>query len=275
MSNKTKGAEVIPTTTVQVHDGSSTDRFGEAVIITQEFAPIELCGIEGKNRYRVTASTKDPNDTDNQKPSIFYMNEESDCMERVCCSVNRSLTLHVHQGATKQDPVVLSLHKPFHLQGCICCCRPSLEISSQGRKLGRVEDPFLCETCMRCGLDQRLYDDQDNLIYSTYGSVCQLGFFCPCCFRIEFDIHNHAGGEDGKIYKVRTSSPRDSIDLLAHHTHVALITQVFNGLAELCCQQNKFKVVFPSDATEADKSLLIGSAMLLDLEYFERNKNQD
>ena len=103
---------------------------------------------------------------------------------------------------------------------------------------------------MTCGIDQKLYDDKNNLIYTTYGSLCQIGVCCPCISPVEFRIKNHAGGQDGKIIKI------------------------FNGIAELCCAMNRFKVIFPTDAQEADKTLLIGAAMLLDIEYFEQNKNK-
>ena len=187
----------------------------------------------------------------NQGTNMFYINEESNCVERICCSVNRSLTLHVHEGSNLQGNVLFSMQKPFHLQGCICCCRPELDISSGGTRLGRVEDPFQCHVCLSCQVDQRVYDDKDNLIFTTYGSLCQAGWCCPCFCPVMFNVKNHAGGADGQIIKG------------------------YQNILEFCCQLNRFKVIFPPDAQEADKTLMIGAAMLLDLEYFEQNKNQN
>ena len=122
-------------------------------------------------------------------------------MERICCSVNRSLTLHVHQGGSRQGPVLFSMVKPFHLQGCICCCRPTMEIFSGGNRLGRVEDPFECNVCLSCGINQKLYDASDDLIYTTYGTLCQPGWICPCFCPVTFNVKNHKGGSDGQIIK--------------------------------------------------------------------------
>ena len=142
------------------------------------------------------------------------------------------------------------MRKPFHLQGCICCCRPALEISnSNGELLGRVEDPFTVEACMACSIDQRIYDQEGTHIYTTYGSICQPGFCCPCLCDVQFQVSSESGGENGHI------------------------TKLFDGCGEIMGMTNKFKLVFPSDAPEAHKSLLLGAAMLLDLQYFEKNKN--
>ena len=222
-----------------------------SVVITQEFAPVELFGLEGKNRYRVTASGPDPKDMNNEAASLFYIHEESNCCERIFCSVNRSLTLHVHEGGTRNGNVLFSMVKPFHLQGCICCCRPTMEIYSGGNRLGRVEDPFECEVCLSCKVNQNLYNETNDLIFTTYGTLCQPGWCCPCFCPITFNVKNHKGGSDGQIIKG------------------------YQNLIELCCQLNRFKVIFPPEATEQDKTLLIGASMLLDLEYFEQNKNQN
>ena len=83
-------------------NNASGDRFGDALVIKQEFAPIEMCGVEAKNRYRVSKSSKDLNDKSSDGPMVFYVSEESDCCERIMCSVNRSLELLIHQGASKR-----------------------------------------------------------------------------------------------------------------------------------------------------------------------------
>jgi hypothetical protein len=229
----------------QVPMAQQMDRFGEATIIQQEFAVLELFGCEARNRYRVYPVEK----TAMQPGAVqtMYINEESDCLERVCCSTNRTLTLFVHTGINEQAPTMLKLHKPFHLQGC-CCCRPTMFISDGAdQKLGRVEDPCI----WNCMLEQRIYDHTDELKYTVEGGCCQPGLFCPCIWDVEFQISDVTGGPPGKI------------------------TKIFNGLSELCLQLNRFRVVYPESATEADKSLLLGSAMLIDLEYFEQNKNNN
>ena len=80
-----------------------TDRFDEALIIRQEWAAMELCGCEAKNRYRVHKSAADKSARSASGENSMYINEESACLERICCGPNRSLTLVVHQGGDKGE----------------------------------------------------------------------------------------------------------------------------------------------------------------------------
>lgn len=221
----------------------NADAFGEAQFITQQIEMMEAFGCEAKNRYSITASSADPSARSAMGPQTMYIHEESECFERLCCGPNRSLTLVVSQGH-KGGPELLRFKKPFHLQGCICCCRPSLDISnSQGTHLGHVEDPCAC-----CSLDQQVYDAQNMLKYKVYGSICQIGLCCPCCGDVRFSVKDMAGGPDGHIQKIFTCG-------------------------ELMGLNNKFKITYPPKTPQGDKALVLGATMLLDLQYFEVKKN--
>mmetsp|Transcript_22143 Transcript_22143/g.32155 ORF Transcript_22143/g.32155 Transcript_22143/m.32155 type:complete len:156 (-) Transcript_22143:212-679(-) len=149
-------------------------------------------------------------------------------------------------GTTKESPVLFTMKKPFHIQAC-CFCRPELIVSDAvGTHLGTVKDPCAC-----CRMDQRILDAQGQLKYGVVGSICQIGLCCPCCGDVVFHIKDHNGGEVGDIRKV------------------------FGGLGELCLGVNRFKLNYPPNASELDHYLLFSSAMLIDLEYFEKNKNNN
>ncbi len=221
------------------------DRFGEALLIRQEWSALELCGgCEAPNRYRVYKASKDARSTDNLE-NTMYINEESDCCERICCGVNRSLTLVVRQGTKKDGPELLRLKKPFHLQGC-CCCRPEMDITdSAGNQVGHIDDPCAC-----CVMNQTVKDHTGEVKYKVEGTLCQCGLCVPC-IDIKFDVKDVKGGPPGEIRKI------------------------FDGCSEICLKTNKFKITFPENATEPDKSLLLGATMLLDLEYFEVQKRKE
>ena len=189
----------------------------------------------------VSTSSADPSVRGPGQQSM-YIHEESECLERICCGPNRSLTLVVSQNH-RGGPELLRFKKPFHLQGC-CFCRPSFDITnSQGTHLGHIEDPCAC-----CALDQRVFDAQNILKYKVYGSICQLGLCCPCCGDVVFSVKDMDGGPEGQIRKIFTCG-------------------------ELCGLNNKFKVVYPPGAPQGDKALVLGATMLLHLQYFEQNKN--
>jgi len=228
----------------QVAMGGDIFQNSDKVMIKQEFALMECCGCEAKNRYRVSV----PNGED-EGPNIFlYVDEDSACLERLCCSVNRSLTLNVHQGSTKDGPTMMSMYKPFHCQGC-CCMRPEFQVftgpKSSNNTIGKIEDPCRC-----CAMDQQIKDTSGNLLYSTYGSICQLGMCCPCCAPVDFQIKK--GEQD-----------------------VGLISKRPMTCGECMKKTNRFTIDFPKGANPTEKQLVFAAAMLCDLEYFEQNKNDN
>jgi hypothetical protein len=99
-------------------------------------------------------------------------------------------------------------------------------------------------------MDQQIFDKDDNLLLTTYGSICQCGLFCPMCCDVEFDILKN-GQEAGKITKMALTC------------------------SEACLKTNRFKVDFGTLKSPLEKRMAFASAMLLDLEYFETNKNND
>jgi hypothetical protein len=219
-------------------DKNDIFRNQQSVLVKQEWAALECCDCEAKNRYRISV----PRDGRYEGDVFLYVDEESGCLERICCSVNRSLELRVHSGTSKDDPVVQRMKKPFHLQGC-CFCRPKFEVfGSASQLLGRVEDP-----CRICKMDQQVYDAQDNLLFTTYGSICQCGLYCPMCCDVSFDILKD-GQEVGKITKMALTC------------------------SEACLKTNRFKIDFGT-LQPMEKRMAFASAMLLDLEYFEKDKN--
>ena len=72
--------------------------------IKQEWQALEaLCDVETKNRYRVHGP--------GMPSGEMYIMENSPCLERICCSVNRSLKLNFHAGSNKTAPIAMIMHK--------------------------------------------------------------------------------------------------------------------------------------------------------------------
>lgn len=231
----------------QVVMGVQQDLFKDSnkVLIKQEWAAIEACSCEAKNRYRISVPQGD-----NEEGDVFlYIDEDSNCFERICCSTNRSLTLRVHQGKTKDDPIVQEMYKPFHCQGC-CFMRPHFDVfvgskEGGGQQIGSIDDPCKC-----CVMDQQINNKNGDTIYTTNGSICQCGMCCPICAPVSFDV-----SKDGN--------------------KVGEITKPPLNLTECCCATNRFVVDFQNINDNEEKRLIFAAAMLLDLEYFEQNKNGD
>eukprot|EP01065_Artemidia_motanka_P016807 TRINITY_DN2040_c0_g1_i1.p1 TRINITY_DN2040_c0_g1~~TRINITY_DN2040_c0_g1_i1.p1 ORF type:complete len:323 (+),score=87.58 TRINITY_DN2040_c0_g1_i1:78-971(+) len=229
------------------------DVFGDRpqVLIQQTFEPLELCGCEVRNKYRV--GIPGPDDRIVPGSEFMFMQEESECCERICCSVNRELTLNLRQGPLpsglqlqRQQPLVMAMHKPFHCQGC-CCLRPTFDSITDafGQPVGTVEDPCIC-----CKIDQKLFAAGSTTPTLNAGPVtcCQLGLCCPCCDPVDFPISKQGA-------------------------HVATVTRPQMDCCECAGMFNRLKVDFGTVADPKERMLIFASAMLLDLEYFEQNKN--
>jgi len=209
------------------------------VLIKQEMALVEMCSCEAKQRYRISA----PGPENTEGPVFLYISEESQCLERICCGPNRSLTLKVHEGSSKDGPVVQTMHKDFSCQGC-CCLRPSFRVFGQGgtNTIGSIEDPCRC-----CVMDQQIFNKDRNLLFTTYGSICQPGLCCPCCCDVGFDVNKNG-------------------------QKVASISKMALSCTEMFVKTNRFLINFEKINDPVEKRMLLSSAMLLDLEYFEQQK---
>eukprot|EP00397_Hematodinium_sp_SG-2012_P057219 GEMP01071304.1.p1 GENE.GEMP01071304.1~~GEMP01071304.1.p1 ORF type:complete len:247 (+),score=43.97 GEMP01071304.1:222-962(+) len=215
----------------------AADDFGNRMVIRQEIrgtdAVVEMCGCDVKNRYAVEAGIRQ-----------YYISEESNCFERFLCKCQRSLTFRLHDGPTADHPILYHFEKPCHCQ--IVCCgslRPTMTVLDQkSNRIGRVHDPCRC-----CVLDNDIFDVDDRLSYVISGSVCQIGLCCPC-------------GPASYQIKSGTGIVNPS----------GLLTKEFNGLAECCLKANMFAIDFPPNAPLDHKALILGSVMLIDLQYFER-----
>mmetsp|Transcript_148310 Transcript_148310/g.369727 ORF Transcript_148310/g.369727 Transcript_148310/m.369727 type:complete len:286 (-) Transcript_148310:168-1025(-) len=208
------------------------------ILVKQEWAAIECCAIEARQRYRISV----PGAGNVEGPVFLYITEESNCVERVCCSTNRSLKLKVHEGPSKDQPVVMEMIKPFSLQGC-CFLRPSFSVTEQGGLLGEVLDP-----CRICTMDQQVVDNSKNLFFTTEGTLCQMGIFCPLCSGVNFAVNKNG-------------------------QKVASIEKMALDCAECFTKTNRFMIDFDTLNEPIEKKMLLASAMLLDLQYFEQKKS--
>eukprot|EP00756_Hemistasia_phaeocysticola_P008424 Hpha_TRINITY_DN14614_c0_g1::TRINITY_DN14614_c0_g1_i1::g.48074::m.48074 len=230
------------------------DFFGgrQKILVDQQFEALEaLCGYEIKNRYKV--GVPDDRGMLSRGSDFLFIHEESDCCERVWCSVNRELTLFLRQGSMpgsrdfySEQPLLMQMHKPRHCQFC-CCARPSLDVtSSTGASLGLVNDPFIC-----CTIHQDVYRPGEQQPAFQVGPVpcCQMGFCCPCCVDLNVPVF-----QQGK--------------------QVATLTHMKHTFCEMLSCINRMQIDFGSVKEPRDRALLFASLMLLELEYFEHNTNE-
>jgi len=211
----------------------------QKIFIKQEFELIEIFGIEAKQRYRISIPTQD-----NQEGQVFlYITEESACFQRFCCPNLRALKLKVHNGPSREGEVIQTMEMPFHCSGPCPFMRPSFTVQAGGgQTIGSIDDPCHC-----CTMDQKVLGADGNEIFTVDGSSLQFGMCCPCCAPVTFAAKK-GDREVGVIEKL----PLDCGDVFK--------------------KTNRFIVDFGELKDPTERKLMLSSAMLLDLEYFENKE---
>lgn len=211
-----------------------SDNFSGKITITQVLKSkkeyFEFAGFEMKNNYVVT---------DDKGKNIYAISEDSECLQRFCCHNHRALSFNLHE-TDLTGPIIAKYKKELHCAGLSCCWRPKMDVFDGNNKLGHIYDQFAW-----CNLTQNVYDKNNELLYKSDGNCCQLGLHCfPCLNTVE-------------------------IPIFQKEKQVSVINKDANGIQECMLQHNQFSIKFPPGATLEQKKLLIGSAMLFDMVYFE------
>eukprot|EP00929_Paragymnodinium_shiwhaense_P120249 TRINITY_DN92170_c0_g1_i1.p1 TRINITY_DN92170_c0_g1~~TRINITY_DN92170_c0_g1_i1.p1 ORF type:complete len:282 (-),score=47.76 TRINITY_DN92170_c0_g1_i1:260-1042(-) len=139
---------------------------------------------------------------DPQGVNLFFLKENSTCIERNCCSGEckawRMDMYHLpngFQGVESVGEPFLHLERPFSCT-CLCLNRPQVYVSEfpSGNALGMLEDPFAC-----CRLNTTVTEPGTALpILKADATICQPGMFCawPCLnCKVDFPISDTTTGQ--------------------------------------------------------------------------------
>jgi hypothetical protein len=210
------------------------------IFVKQEFDfSVATCGNEAKQRYRISVPQGDE-----EGQAFLYVTEESECCMRSCCPVNRALKLKVHNGPTKDYPVVQTIDRPSscgpNFSWPCPCLRPQFTavVRDPLYVVGSIDDPCHC-----CYKGQKVMGQGGAEMFSVSGGICQWGLFFPCCAPVGFEARK-AGTAVGGVER-KTLECREM-------------------------RTNRFIVDFGSISDPQERRMMLASAMLLDLEYFEQ-----
>lgn len=186
-----------------------------------------------QNRYSVC------NEAEQQ---IFYAREESECCERQCCGILRSMTMNINQVTTSGEIPAIVLRRPLNCQGCCCpCCLQVMEVECPpGQVVATIKEKWTC-----CIPEYEIFDSQGSHIFSIVGDCC----VCKCCTDVHFRV-------------------------LRGSQEVADIQKHWGGCREVCGQANDFSLIFHDKAESVmNKSILLGATFLIDFNYFEKKNS--
>lgn len=218
---------------------------------------MELCGCEAKDEFKWFDTTDEAN------TQIATSLEDSNCFCRLCLCGCHEFTMDVKDLNTSD--VIMSMHRPFGclVSPCKCCCFNTMTMSANGRKIGSIEEEFYC-----CVPRMMVKDGEGRNIYKLHQPTCCGGICVDCCAegkncmavccKVPFHIFpasqadtDNGAANVGKILKVPKS----------------LMTEFFTDA-------EAFDVTFPEDASVEQKAVLAGSAVYLNANFFESEKDQ-
>ena len=164
----------------------------------------------------------------------------------VCCTVAaRPFTMDL---TPLQGGSSVYLERPCRLP-FLCICRPEvfvhLKSHSGSRPLGRIKYP--CYVCPLFGIRFDIYEHGRPERSYTADGCCLMPLSCRC-LNFSLAIKNNSGQRVGTI-------KRSFGDLVS----------------ELCCNGEQYKVIFPDGATDDQRALLIGLAMMFDQMFYRKN----
>ncbi|CAD5112935.1 DgyrCDS2142 [Dimorphilus gyrociliatus] len=220
-------SEVIPSNPSGLDLIANVDKFH----IHQEVQLVEvLTVLEKCNRYKIC------NDTEQQ---LFYAKEESECLQRYCCNIFRSLRMEISTSSANGEIPVIALNRPLNCQGFLCpCCLQRMEIyCPPGQLVATIKEMWTM-----CIPTYEIHDTDGNLLYTIIGDCCHSKCYTDVHFRVL----------------------RDSYE-------VADIQKHWGGFREVCAEANDFTILIHDKSVSVmNKAIMIGAAFLIDYNYFER-----
>ena len=237
----------------------------EKIYVRQPLRGMEMflemcCGWNVANRFEVGYNGKEGAVGIDNKPDfkrLFWLEEESNCILRQCCQVQRPLIFKALAEKDNDASLLFTIDRPYRMN---CCCIPGSSgclgkdymkiITNKGDIIGELETVKNCLCTCDTGYSFRILDGNRNEICVLTRDNCCV---CACGGNVEFKIF--IDEEDtGKV-----------------------IAKTWNGaLKEIFTDYDNFCIEIPEQFKNNRyyKLLLISASMLLDLKFFETPKDQ-
>lgn len=204
----------------------------------------KACCPRGEKEYRVV---------DPAGNRILTAKEDLDCCCRSCrCLFRRDFNILIDDAKGAQ--IFKMTHETMCCSwfSCCCsCCRHRIEVDSKGgQKVGSIKND--CTTCCSCFPAFSVYDEKGERHYTVKKDLdCCASMFggcsCCCCFTAHiprgFSIKGKAGGQIEHI----------------------------NSRAR---EEDTYRVLFPADATDQERLLLLGATFLVDYALYDAPKHE-
>lgn len=213
----------------------------DQLVCCQQVELVEaITGFQTKNRFRILNS---------MGQQVYFAKEESTCAQRQFCGPSRGFEFNITDNNGQN---VLKLIRKFKCCGGCCWCADrdscayELEVLSPvtGDTLGYVRQAKYC-----CDPRIHILSAERTVVGIIKGQCCMC--HCPKCKDIEFPLYTPDGSMAfGKISKQWTGAVK-----------------------EIFTQADNFSVTFPMDLDVNTKATIFGATFLVDMMFFEEDKN--
>eukprot|EP00980_Cylindrotheca_fusiformis_P009439 scaffold2067_cov101-Cylindrotheca_fusiformis.AAC.1 len=186
--------------------------------------------------------------------------EDTDCFCCMCC--NR---IHPFKMAVKElysGAELVSVDRPLAcVQGpCKCCCYQSASFTSANESIGKIEEQFYF-----CVPRFLIYDGENRPMYKLHNPTCFGGTCVNCCAE-----GNPCGKGCCKVsFRVYDADQQETDGDAPYLGYI--LKKPKSLFVELFTDANAFEVIFPQEATTAQKGVLIGTSIFLNAIFFEEN----
>lgn len=208
----------------------------DQLIVKQKKELMEiLTGFEMANKYNVFNS---------MRQQVFFVAEESETCERMCCAPNRGFQLHVLDNGNQE---VARFSREFaYCKGCCWCadgeCGWQVKVECPpGNFLGYIK-----QRTSKCAPHYSIHDRNNTHMFTIWGPCCICQDIC-CPDDVEFPI----------------MTP----DL---QKRIGCVAKQWRGCcAEALSDADTFSVTFPMDLAIEIKILMFGACFMVDYMNFE------
>eukprot|EP00551_Chaetoceros_affinis_P003812 CAMPEP_0203661314 /NCGR_PEP_ID=MMETSP0088-20131115/59546_1 /ASSEMBLY_ACC=CAM_ASM_001087 /TAXON_ID=426623 /ORGANISM="Chaetoceros affinis, Strain CCMP159" /LENGTH=264 /DNA_ID=CAMNT_0050523977 /DNA_START=91 /DNA_END=885 /DNA_ORIENTATION=- len=214
----------------------------------------ELLGCEAADEFKWF------NTTDGRNDEFGVSLEDSPCFTRMCCGGCHEFTMVAKENGSGEE--ILTMYRPWacNAGACKCCCYQKMEYSYKGSPLGQIE-----ELCWVCVPRMQITDASGSPVYKVHPPTC-VGGMCvdicaegnPCCgkgcCKVPFYIY-----------------PATQEDTDNGAPYVGKVVKVPKSLTvEFLTDAEAYDIVFPMDATSAQKAMIAGGAVFINANFFEQ-----
>jgi uncharacterized protein YxjI len=215
----------------------------EAVNVVEVHNRVKMCCPEGEKEYRVC---------DLQGNRILTAKEDLDCCCRQCrCFFRRDFEIEIEDA--KGEKLFNMTHAMLccsYFTCCCSCCRHRIDVVEKGGKeVGKIQSD--CTTCCTCFPSFTVYDAKGEEAYEVKKDLDCCASMCGdctcCCCKAVIPTGLTISGKGGGQIEHMTSKGR---------------------------AEDTYKLVFPKEASEQDRLLLVGATFLVDYTLYDQPEVQ-